>query len=70
MSQTNCKKTSVKAYSELVLLASERDTYRGNAIENRGYEFVYMCGHMYVILYFDPHVLLCLLRVRPCPKLH
>ncbi len=39
---------------------SERDTYRGNTIENRGclfiYLFVYMYGRMYVILYFDPRV--------------
>ncbi len=37
---------------------SERDTYRGNTIENRGclfiYLFIYMFGRMYVILYFDP----------------
>ncbi len=39
-------------------LASERDTIRGDTIENRGYLFVYIyvCGHMYVILYFDPRV--------------
>ncbi len=41
-------------------MASERDTYRGNTIENRGclfiYLFVYMYGRMYVILYFDPRV--------------
>ncbi len=42
-----------------VSLASERDTLRGNTIENRGYLFVYiyMCEHTYVILYSDPHVL-------------
>ncbi len=37
---------------------SERDTYRGNTIENRGclfiYLFIYMFGRMYVILYVDP----------------
>ncbi len=33
---------------------SERDTYRGNTIENRGCLFVYMFGRTYVILYFDP----------------
>ncbi len=27
-----------------------------------------MCGHTYVILYFDPRVFLCSLCVRPCPK--
>ncbi len=31
---------------------------------------LYMCGHTYVILYFDPCIFLCSLRVRPCPKLH
>ncbi len=51
---------------------SERDTLRGNTIENRGYLFVYIyvCGRTYVILYFDPHVILCSLCVRPHPKLH
>ncbi len=46
---------------DVCLLASERserDTYRGNTIENRGclfiYLFIYMFGRMYVILYFDP----------------
>ncbi len=29
-----------------------------------------MCGRAYVILYFDPHVFLCSLRLRPRPKLH
>ncbi len=45
----------------IILLASERserDTYRGNTIKNRGclfiYLFIYMFGRMYVILYFDP----------------
>ncbi len=33
---------------------SERDTYRGNTIENRGCLFIYMFGRLYVILYFDP----------------
>ncbi len=34
------------------LLASERDTLRGNTIENRGYLFVYIyvCGCTYVVL--------------------
>ncbi len=53
---------------------SERDTYRGNTIENRGclfiYLFVYMYGRTYVILYFDPRVFLCSLGVRSRPKLH
>ncbi len=52
------------------LLASERDTLRGNTIENRGCLFIYIFGRTYVILYFDPHVFLCSLRVRPRPKLH
>ena len=45
-----------------MLLASERseqDTLRGETIENRGCLFVYMFGRTYVILYFDPQVLLC-----------
>ncbi len=33
---------------------SERDTYRGNTIENRGCLCIYMYGRTYVILYFDP----------------
>ncbi len=37
-----------------ILLASERDTYRGNTIENWGCLFIYIYGRMYVILYFDP----------------
>ena len=32
--------------------------------------FIYMFGHTYVILYFDPRVLLYSLCVRPRPKLH
>ncbi len=48
----------------------ERDTYRGNTIENRGCLFIYMFGRMYAILYFDPRVFLCSLRVQPHPKLH
>ncbi len=52
------------------LLASERDTLRGNTIENRGYLFIYIFGRTYVILYFDPRVYLCLLCIRPRPKLH
>ncbi len=48
----------------------ERDTYRGNTIENRGCLFVYMFGCTYIILYFDRLIFLCYLAVRPCPKLH
>ncbi len=33
----------------LVSEHSERDTYRDNTIENRGYLFVYIYGRMYVI---------------------
>ncbi len=40
--------------SLLVSERSERDTYRGNTIENRECLFIYMYGRMYVILYFDP----------------
>ncbi len=39
---------------------SERDTYRGNTIENRGCQFVYLYICMDVrkaFLYFDPRVL-------------
>ncbi len=47
-------------YYYLASERSERDTYRGNTIENRGclfiYLFVYMFGRTYVILYFDPRV--------------
>ncbi len=32
--------------------------------------FIYMFGRTYVILYFDPRIFLCSLRVRPRPKLH
>ncbi len=33
--------------------------------------FIYnMCGRTYVILYFDPHVILCSLRVQHRPYLH
>ncbi len=42
---------------DICLLASERserDTYRGNTIENRGCLFIYIYGRTYVILYFDP----------------
>ncbi len=49
---------------------SKRDTLRGNTIENRGYLFIYIFGRTYVILYFNPRVFLCSLRVRPRPKLH
>ncbi len=71
-------------YPLLFLLASERserDTYRGNTIENRGclfiYLFIYMFGRMYVILgrgrTRSEHKNTegqCSLRVRPRPKLH
>ncbi len=30
--------------------------------------FICMCGHTYVILYFDPRVFLCSLRVQPRPQ--
>ncbi len=33
----------------VILLASERDTIRGNSIENREYLFIYMFGRTYVI---------------------
>ncbi len=42
-----------------MLLASERDTYRGNTIENRGCLFIYLYICMDVrkaFLYFDPRV--------------
>ncbi len=39
-----------------IQLASERDTYRGNTIENQGCLFIYLCGRTYVILYFDPGI--------------
>ncbi len=58
---------------DVYLLASERserDTFRGNTTENRGCLFISMYGRTYVILYFDPRVFLCSLRVRPRPKLH
>ncbi len=51
------------------VLVGERDTLWGNTIENRGYLFIYIFGCTYVILYFDPHIFLCSLRVRPRPKL-
>ncbi len=54
---------------EPLLLASERDTYRGNTIENRGclfiYLFVYMYGCTYVILYFDPRVFVLVIWSTP-----
>ncbi len=55
---------------DIFTMIGERDTYRGNTIENRGCLFIYIFGRTYVILYFDPHVFLCSLRVRPRPKLH
>ncbi len=48
----NEKVTTYYCYS----IIGERDTLRGNTIENRGCLFIYMCGHTYVILYFDPHI--------------
>ena len=43
----------------ITLLASERDTYRGNTIENRGCLFVYICLDVRMsFFYFDPHVFL------------
>ncbi len=48
---------------------SERDTYRGNTIENRGclfiYLFVYMFGRTYVILYFDPRIFMLVMWSTP-----
>ncbi len=59
-------------HSVPILLASERserDTYRGNTIENRGclfiYLFVYMFGRTYVILYFDPRVFVLVMWSTP-----
>ncbi len=46
------------------LSASERDTYRGNTIENRGYMF----GRMYVILYFDPPYFCVRSAFNPVPN--
>ena len=38
---------------------SERDTHRGNTIENKGCLFVYLFGRTYVILYRDLLMFLC-----------
>ncbi len=49
---------------------SERDTYRGNTIENRGCQFVYLYICMDVrkaFLYFDPRFLGCSV-VDPVPN--
>ncbi len=49
-------------YLHCCSLASERselDTIKGNSIENRGYLFIYMGGHMYVI---------CTLTLDPIPN--
>ncbi len=49
---------------EIILLASEqseRDTIRGNSIENRGYLFIYYVGTYVCHLYFDLRIFLCLL---------
>ncbi len=67
------KNKTEKSWGKFLYLASERsnrDNYRGNTIENRGCLFISMYGRTYVILYFDPRVFLCSLRVRPRPKLH
>ncbi len=42
-----------------LILVGERDTLRGNTMENRGCLFVYIFGRTYVILYFDPLIFLC-----------
>ncbi len=49
-----CIHVCIVLYVCIVGERSERDTYRGNTIENRGYLFIYMYGRTYVILYFDP----------------
>ncbi len=45
-------------WSNQPYMIGERDTYRGNTIENRGCLFIYfyiiMFGRTYVFLYFDP----------------
>ncbi len=38
----------------VLYLIGKQDTIRGNTIENWGYLFIYVFGHTYVILYFDP----------------
>ncbi len=49
-----------------ILLASERDTYRGkNEKIGDVYLFVYMFGRMYVILYFDPRVFVLVICSTP-----
>ncbi len=58
-------------YIKLLLASerSERDTYRGNTIENRGclfiYLFIYMFGRMYVILNFDPRIFVLVMWSTP-----
>ncbi len=44
---------------------SERDTYRGNTIENLGCLFVYMFGRTYVILNFDPRIFVLVMWSTP-----
>ncbi len=57
------------AYMGLLVVIGERDTYRGNTIENRGclfiYLFVYMFGRTYVILYFGPRVFVLVMWSTP-----
>ncbi len=67
---TGVTQSKIGDVSLLASERSERDTYRGKNVKNRGCLFVYMFGRTYVILYFDPRVFLCSLRVRPRPKLH
>ncbi len=44
----------------------ERDTIRGNSIENRGYLFTYICLDVQkAFLYFDPHVFVLVLWSTP-----
>ncbi len=51
---------------------SERDTYRGNTIENRGCLFIYLYICLDVCMSFCTLTLafLCSLCGRPRPKLH
>ncbi len=59
----------LKHTTSLASERSERDTYRGNTIENRGclfiYLFVYMFGRTYVILYFDPRIFVLVMWSTP-----
>ncbi len=54
--------------SSLASEHSERDTYRGNTIENRGCLFISMYGRTYVILYFDPRVFCVRSAFDPVPN--